>query len=159
VVGVLCLAGCPAAYILWPRWSDTVTLDAPSLPITVGGMLLNVPPAAIRTRIQRRAGAQERIDLVFLWPSLEPPDPAAKTAPAEVPQQIDRVFLTIAHSDTTPTPIERLKTIYPRYTDGEPTSLPDGLKLQTFRSGTPYQSEDLFYDTARPERFIVRCTR
>src|ERR1700694_5278448 len=68
VAGVLCLAGCPVAYILWPRWPDIVALDAPALPITVGGMLFTVPPAAIRLPIQRRAGAQERIDLVFLWP-------------------------------------------------------------------------------------------
>lgn len=159
VAGVLCLAGCPVAYILWPRWPDAVTVDAPALPISVGGVLLNVPPAAIRLRIQRRAGAQERIDLVFLWPSLEPPDPGAKPAPTETLQQTDRVFLTIASTDGTPTPLERLKTIYPRYTDGAPTTLPDGLKLQTFRSGTPYQTEDLFYDAVSPERFIVRCSR
>ncbi len=159
VAGVLCLAGCPVAYILWPRWPDPVSLDAPALPVTVGGLLLNVPPAAIRLRIQRRAGAQERIDLAFLWPSLEPPDPAAKPVSAETLQQTDRVFLTITTSDGSPTPIERLKTIYPRYGDGGPKGLPDGLNLQTFRTGTPYQNEDLFYDTAEPERFIVRCTR
>ncbi len=159
VAGVLCLAGCPVAYILWPRWPDVVSLDAPALPITVGGLLLNVPPAAIRLRIQRRAGAQDRIDLVFLWPSLEPPDPTAKPASAETLQHADRVFLTIATSDGSPTPFERLKTIYPRYSDGGPKALADGLNLQTFRTGTPYQGEDLFYDTNAPERFIVRCTR
>jgi len=159
VAGVLCLTGCPVAYILWPRWPDPVSLDAPALPITVGGLLLNVPPAAIRLRIQRRAGAQDRIDLAFLWPSLEPPDPAAKPASVETLQQTDRVFLTIATSDGSPTPFERLKTIYPRYGDGGPKSLPDGLNLQTFRTGTPYQNEDLFYDVAAAERFIVRCTR
>jgi len=158
-VGVLSLAGCPVAYILWPRWPDAVSLDAPTLPITVGGLLLNVPPAALRLRIQRRSGAQERIDLVFLWPSLEPPDPASKPASAEILHETDRIFLTIATSDGSPTPAERLKTIYPRYSDGEPTNLPDGLSLQTFRAGTPYQHEDLFYATASPERFIVRCTR
>ena len=157
--GILLLAGGPVAYILWPRWPDTVSLDAPALPITVGGMLLNIPPAAIRLRIQRRAGAQERVDLVFLWPSLEPPDPAAKPTSAETLQQADRIFLTIATSDGTPTQIERLKTIYPRYSDGDPKLLPDGLRQQTFRSGTPYQNEDLFYDAAAPEQFIVRCTR
>jgi hypothetical protein len=159
VAGVLCLAGCPVAYILWPRWPDSVSLDAPALPITVGGMLLNVPPAAIRLRIQRRTGAQERVDLAFLWPSLAPPDPAVKPASAETLQQTDRIFLTIASSDGAPTQFERLKTIYPRYSDGDATLLPNGLKLQTFRSGTPYQNEDLLYDAAAPERFIVRCTR
>lgn len=159
VAGALCLAGSPVAYIMWPRWPDAVTVDAPALPITVGGVLLNIPPAAIRLRIQRRAGEQERLDLVFLWPSLLPPDPDAKPAPTEILHHTDRIFVTIAQSDGTPTPPERLKTIYPRYTDGEPTAGPDGLRVRTFRSGTPYQNEDLFYDATMPERFIIRCTR
>jgi hypothetical protein len=159
IAGVLCLAGCPVAYILWPRWPDQVALDAPALPITVGGMPLNVPPAAIRIALQRRAGAQERIDLAFLWPSLVPPDPAAKPASTEARNLTDRVFVTIANSDGTPPPPERFKTIYPRYTDGAPSEGPDGLLLQAFRNGTPYQGEDLLYDGISPERFLMRCTR
>jgi len=53
------------AYVLWPRWSAP-RLDAPPLPITVAGVAFNLPPAAIRVAAQRRAGAQERVDLVFL---------------------------------------------------------------------------------------------
>ena len=63
-------------YVLWPRWpGPPVGPDAPALPITVAGVTFNVPPAAIRVPVQRRPGAQERIDLAFLWPSLEPPVP------------------------------------------------------------------------------------
>lgn len=159
VAGVLALAGCPIAYIMWPRWPDTVSLDAPALPISVGGIQLNVPPAAVRIALQRRTGAQERIDLVFLWPSLTPPDPAAKPIAAEALDLTDRVFVTIANSDSTPPPLERFKTIYPRYTDGAPVSGPNGLQLQTFRNDTPYQGEDLLFDANSPERFLVRCTR
>jgi hypothetical protein len=158
-VGVLALVAGPVAYILWPRWPDPVALDAPALPITVGGMALNVPPAAIRIALQRRAGAQERIDLVYLWPSLEPPDPTAKPAPTDSPDFADRIFVTIAASDGTPPPADRLKTVYPRYIDGEPTPGPDGLRSQALRKDTPYQNEDLLYDPAAPERFLVRCTR
>jgi hypothetical protein len=159
LAGVLALAGCPIAYILWPRWPDVVPPDAPALPITVGGMALNVPPGAIRIARQRRAGAQERVDLVFLWPSLEPPDPAARPAPDEPPNLIDRIFVTIAKSDGTPPAPERINTIYPRYTEGEPAAGPDGLRLQAFRKDTPYQNEDLLYDPSAPGRFLVRCTR
>jgi len=56
-------------YVLWPRW-PTPRLDAPALPITVAGVAFNLPPAAIRVPVQRRPGAQERVDLAFLWPSL-----------------------------------------------------------------------------------------
>jgi hypothetical protein len=159
VAGVLALAACPIAYILWPRWPDPVSLDAPALPITVGGLALNVPPAAIRIAMQRRTGAQERLDLVFLWPSLQPPDPGAKPPPTETFSLSDRIYVTIADTDGTPAPPDRLRTIYPRYTDAAPAVLSNGLSLQTFRRDTPYQNEDLFYDTAAPERFLMRCTR
>ena len=67
------------AYVLWPRWpTPPIAPDAPALPITVAGVAFNVPPAAIRVPVQRRPGTHERVDLVFLWPSLEPPDPNAK---------------------------------------------------------------------------------
>jgi hypothetical protein len=159
IAGVLGLAGCPVAYILWPRWPDQVALDAPTLPMTVGGLLLNVPPASIRVALQRRTGAQDRIDLVFLWPSLAPPDPAAKLAPTDVPNVTDRVFVTIAVSDGTPPPLQRFETIYPRYTADTPSTGSGGLLMQSFRNDTPYQGEDLLYEPSAPERFLVRCTR
>src|SRR4051812_24831230 len=59
------LAGAPVAYMLWPARA-AIAPDAPSLPITVGGVSFNVPPAAIRFKVQRRPGAQPRIDLTFV---------------------------------------------------------------------------------------------
>ena len=54
-------------YVLWPRWpGPPVGADAPALPITIAGVTFNVPPAAIRVPVQRRPGAQERLDLTFL---------------------------------------------------------------------------------------------
>src|SRR5690242_16039162 len=50
------------AYILWPRWPDPpVAGNAPSLPIVVSGVAFNVEPAAIRVKVQRRPGVQERV--------------------------------------------------------------------------------------------------
>ena len=146
-------------YVLWPRW-PTPRLDAPSLPITVAGVTFNLPPAAIRVPVQRRPGAQERVDLAFQWPSLEPPDPNAKPpAPdTETSQAFARVFMTIAAAGDTLAPAERALTIYPRYTAGEATPGPGGLTMVAFRDGTPYQGEDLIYDEPAPG-FFVRCTR
>jgi len=146
-------------YVLWPRW-PTPRLDAPSLPITVAGVAFNLPPAAIRVPVQRRPGAQERVDLAFQWPSLEPPDPNAKPpAPdTETSQAFARVFMTIAAAGDTLAPAERALTIYPRYTAGEATPGPGGLTVVAFRDGTPYQGEDLIYDEPAPG-FFVRCTR
>ena len=60
--------------------------------------------------------------------------------------------------DTTLSPLERLKTIYPRYLDAAPVVV-DGLSTQVFRDGTAYQGEDLIHDPSRPEQFVLRCTR
>jgi hypothetical protein len=160
LASAICVAAF-TSYVLWPRRpGPPVALDAPALPITVSGVTFNVPPAAIRVPLQRRAGTQERIDLVFLWPSLTPPDPAAKPSPGTLRvSPLDRLFLTIAGSDGTLAPVDRWRTIYPRYTTREPDVGPDGLAVLAFRSGTPYQGEDLVYETTTPERFFVRCTR
>ena len=150
-------------YVLWPRW-PTPRLDAPALPIMVAGVAFNLPPAAIRVPVQRRPGAQERVDLAFLWPSLEPPDPNAKppastTATAsETSQAFARVFMTIAAAGDTLAPADRALTIYPRYTATEAAPGPGGLTVVAFREGTPYQGEDLIYDEPAPS-FFVRCTR
>src|SRR5215470_9495268 len=76
LVVLIVLAAAFVALVLWPRWpAASVAPDAPALPITVGGVLFNVPPGAVRVAMQRRPGAQDRLDLAFLWPSLAPPDP------------------------------------------------------------------------------------
>jgi hypothetical protein len=150
------------AFVLWPRQLADVPPDTPSLPITVAGVAFNVPPAAIRVLVQRRAGAQERIDLVFLWPSLTPPDkhaPAEKQAPPHELQPIDRLFMTIGGSDGTLSPAEHMKAIYPRYLVGDPEVETGGLVARRFGDATPYKDEDLIFDAAAPERFVVRCNR
>ncbi len=153
------------AYVLWPRWpAPLVAPDAPSLPIVVGGVAFNVPPAAIRRPVQRRPGAQERIDLVFIWPSLAPPATAAEAGPHAAPESeaagpLERIFVTIAGSEGAPPPLERMKTIYARYLAQDPLPAPSGLVMFTFRKDTPYQGEDLLYAPEMPERFLLRCTR
>src|SRR5271155_1401422 len=95
------------SYMLWPTWpSKAAVLDAPAVPVTVAGVLFNIPPSAIRAPVQRYPGAHERIDLVFLWPSLAPPTADGQAAvkvsvadgsdDARVPSTDDRVFVTIA---------------------------------------------------------------
>lgn len=159
------------SYVLWPTWPKAATaLDAPSLPVIVAGVLFNVPTAAIRATVERQPGAHERIDLVFLWPSLEPPPPegiasAEKFAPgdSDAPPLSsnggDRLFVTITGLGNVLAPIERLRTIYPRYFQSQATAADDGLAVLPFRAGTPYEGEDLIYVADKPDRFFARCTR
>lgn len=159
---VILIVGAAAfvALVLWPRWPGAaVAPDAPALPVTVGGVLFNVPPGAIRVSAQRHSGAQERVDLAFLWPSLAPPDPAAKLAPTEATPPIDRLFVTLAEKSPALPPPERVKTIYPRYLADVQYDGPDGLKVISFKDGTPYQGEDLFFDAGAQPGFVARCSR
>ena len=148
------------ALVMWPRWPGTaVAPDAPALPVTIGGVLFNVPPAAIRIPTQRHSGAQERLDLAFLWPSLSAPDAAAKLAPNEQAPPIDRLFVTIAMQSAALAPYERVRAIYPRYLADTQFDGPDGLKVISFKDGTPYQGEDMFFDPAAQPGFVARCSR
>lgn len=159
------------SYVLWPTWPSTpASLDAPTIPITVAGVLFDVPPAAIRAAVQRHPGPQDRIDLAFVWPSLMPPDqdlkPPAKPADsleadaaAALAQVNDRLFVTIAGLGKVLPPIERLRSIYPHYIETKATAGPDGLAIVPFRADTPYAGEDLIYLATNPEQFFARCTR
>jgi hypothetical protein len=154
------------SFVLWPRWpGQAVAPNAPSLPVIVGEVTFNIPPAAIRVPMQRKPGVHERLDLVFLWPSLAPPDSAKSVQfpPAagvkHEPKPIDRVFVTITAANGALSPVERLKTIYPRYSAKDPQPTSAGLLAFRFRDGTPYQGEDLIYDAANPDRFFLRCTQ
>ncbi|HET9717655.1 MAG TPA: hypothetical protein VFP60_15865 [Pseudolabrys sp.] len=146
-------------YILWPRWPDApLSLDAPSLPIVVSGIAFNIEPAAIRMKVQRRPGVQERIDLSYLWPSLAPPDPAIRPTVGSSIDPNKRLFLTIAAGETTLPLMERVERIYPRYLVAQPVAGPPGLTFRAFRDGTPYEGEELVFESASPEHFLARCS-
>jgi hypothetical protein len=154
------IAAAYIAYVLWPRWPQTpVALDAPSLPIVVAGVNFNIEPAAIRRSIERHSGTQERVDLDYLWPSLKPPDPAVKPALGAPLDPNKRLFVTIASGDATLPLMDRVRDIYPRYLVPEPSAGPDGLTLRGFRDGTPYQGEELVFESNAPTHFLARCSR
>ena len=147
------------AYLLWPTWRAN-GLSAPErLPISVGGTLFNVPTAAIRMNVQRHTGPQERVDLAFGFPSLDPPE-APRHVTAETVDEIipiDRIFMSISAHHDAPAPELRVRTIYPRYLEQTSTPLEDGLTMRAFRSGTPYGGEDLFF--ADTPNLTARCSR
>jgi hypothetical protein len=147
-------------YLLWPTWGAEASSNPARLPVSIGGTLFNVPTMAVRMKIQRHTGPQERVDLSFAFPSLEAPD-APKHVSVDTIEEavlpIDRIFLSIsAHHDTL-TPEERLRTIYPRYLEQTSTPGQDGLTVHAFRDGTPYSNEDLFL--ANTPGLDARCTR
>jgi hypothetical protein len=128
------------AYLLWPTWSTDASNDPALLPISVGDTLFNVPPLAIRMKIQRHSGPQERIDLNFIYPALQvptgPKHVSADTVEDALPP-IDRIFLSIAAHHDSMAPDLRLNTIYPRYLEQTTSPGPDGLTMRAFRDRTP----------------------
>jgi hypothetical protein len=149
------------AYLLWPTWALEGSSTPERLPVSVGGTLFNVPTAAIRVKIQRHSGAQERVDLSFVFPSLAPPEAprhvTSNETLEELTQPTDRIFLSIsAHHDTL-APDMRVRTIYPRYLEQASTPGQDGLTMRAFRDGTPYGGEDLFF--ANTPALTARCSR
>jgi hypothetical protein len=157
-VGSAAVAALAAAsmYLLRPHWVQApAPAEAPPVPIIVAGVVFNVPPAAIRIPMQRRAGPQERIDLAYQWPQLTPPAPPTSGTAGLVPL----LFVTIERSQDALAPAERLKSVYPRYLDQPPRPDGGGLVVAPFRDGSPYQGEDVIYDPDRPDRFLVRCSR
>jgi hypothetical protein len=148
------------AYLLWPTWGRDASSGPARLPVSIGATLFNVPTMAVRMKIQRHSGPQERVDLSFTFPALEAPDAprhiSADTV-EEAIQPIDRIFLSIsAHHDTL-APETRVRTIYPRYLEQASTPGQDGLTMRAFRDGTPYSNEDLFF--ANTPNLSARCTR
>lgn len=162
-MGISSLVGAAALgvllYLLWPTWRAAAPDDPAHLPITIGSALFNVPVKAIRMRMQRRAGPQERIDLAFAYPSLQPPEPQAHVTADDIedkPVATDRIFLSIAADGGVVTPHERVRTIYPRYVEAQ-VDTQDGLTGRAFRDSSPYRGEDLFM--ADTPALVTRCTR
>jgi hypothetical protein len=149
------------AYLLWPTWGAGAATGPERLPVSVGTTLFNVPTSAIRRKIQRHSGPQERVDLNFVFPSLEAPEAprhvSADMVEEGTQQPIDRIFLSIAAHHDTLAPDTRVRTIYPRYLDQAATPIDDGLTMRAFRDGSPYANEDLF--SAGSPALYARCTR
>lgn len=156
-IGAIAIA--VVAYLLWPTFTTRAAGDPDRLPVTIGNTLFNVPTQSIRVKVQKRSGPQERVDLGFVYPSLDAPSKqrvTAETAEAANPS-IDRIFLSIAAHHNALPPDERARTIYPRYLDQTPVQMTDGLGLRAFRDGSPYANEDVVF--AEKPALFARCTR
>src|SRR4051812_25646536 len=147
-------------WLLWPTWEPDKSIDPERLPVSVGGTLFNVPTKAVRVKVQRHSGPQERVDLGLLYPSLEPPDPSrhgGADAPEQAVPPVNRIFVSLsAHHDML-APDIRARTIYPRYLEKAATQGDDGLTMRAFRDGTPYSGEDLFMSGS--PAIVARCSR
>lgn len=166
-LGPILLGGAIAAvavalvgYLLWPTWQPDAVNNPDRIPVSIGGTLFNVPAQAFRRKVQKHSGPQERVDLNYNYPSLDPPDQPKHLSVEsfdENRQPIDRIFVSIAAHHDALSPEARLRTIYPRYLDQAAAPARDGLAARGFRDGSAYGNETLFIGAA-PD-LVARCTR
>ena len=150
------------AYLLWPTWGALSSGDPARLPISIGGTLFNIPTTAIRMKIHRHSGPQERIDLNFDFPSIKPPTAPKHFNPdmiEETVPPIDRIFLSITAHHASLAPDIRVRTIYPRYLGEAAMSLQNGLTMRAFRDGTPYGARTCFPPVHQASMRAARATR
>jgi hypothetical protein len=158
VIGAAALVA--VTYLLWPTFTSRGASDPERMPVSIGGTLFNVPTQAIRMKVQRRSGPQERVDLDFGWPGLEPGGSPKRISADQVdslPLGIDMMFVSIAAHGNALAPEERARTIYPRYLENVASPAADGLQQRAFRADTPYAGEDLM--VGQQPDFIARCSR
>ena len=165
LVALAAAAGGIVSYVLWPTSrARRSTLDAPAIPVTVAGVLFDVPPARYPrggAAASRAAGARRPR---LRWPSLAPPqaDEIDRSKPLDVENATAQAAAKRRQAPVRDhrglgavlPPLERLRTIYPRYVETQAAAGADGLAILPFRTGTPYEGEDLLYVADNPEQFL-----
>jgi hypothetical protein len=125
---------------------------------------LLMPRWGYRSRSRASSSTSRRRRFAFRC-SAVPGRRIASTSPMRGPTyshagvSMARLFVDIEPTQSAMLPSERLRSIYPRYADTPSASGPGGLVIATFRDDSPYAGEDLLYDPAAPDRFLVRCDR
>jgi hypothetical protein len=123
---------------------------------TIGVTTLDVPSTWLRAGMPRSGGTIERLDLVIPWPD-EPTGEATATGGALAIEKVVLVALTSA--DSALAPAQRPARLYSRFLTGEVWPNPGGLILRRFRSGTPYEDEELYLSPPDGHAFAARCPR
>ena len=136
---LLAAAATFVSYMLWPTWPNApIAVDAPAIPITVAGVIFNVPPAAIRAKVLRQPGRprahRSRLSVAFAdaaaadaWPTnkrLPPSDAAAPPARAQRPPVRHHRRLGAMLS-----PAERLRSDLSALRRAQAIAGPDGLAI------------------------------
>lgn len=138
---------------------ETTETSPEPIAVTVAGRTLHVPKNAIRFPAQRRAGAQERLDVALLppaWTGRTAADAERFDAPAE---SSDVVWVTIRPAGETQDSAERLATVHARLFVDEPlAAAPDlGLVGRKLSPKAGYTGEEVWFEPGAVRPFAVRC--
>ena len=130
------------AYLLWPTWGTDPAHGPERLPVSVGGTLFNVPTAAIRRKIQRHSGPQERVDLAFTFPRWSRRKRRSMSAPTRSTNSRSRSTASSSRSRRIATrwrPTCACARSIRAISSRASTQVEDGLTLRAFKDGSPYR--------------------
>ena len=123
----------------------------------IGATNLDVPSTWLRAGMPRSGGTVERLDLVIPWPDEATAGEADAARGAVAIEKVVLVALTSA--DAALAPAQRPARLYSRFLTAEVWPNPGGLILRRFRSGTPYEDEELYLSPPDGHVFAARCPR
>lgn len=151
----LAVAGCVIAtlFVLWPQ----KPMPSGFIQRYVGANLVTIATDYLQ-RSQSPAQAN-RLDLAISWPDFGPAKRIAYGKDGRIEPETGEATLlvTLRGADTTIAPAERVIDVYSRFLEGDVWSNPGGLVMRRFRTGTPYEGEDLFYSVPDGRDFAARC--
>jgi hypothetical protein len=124
----------------------------------VGANILDVPVAWLRPGAPRSGGRVGRLDLALPWPDNGGSGDAAGQSSRAPSLGLDRaVLVSIVPSDGAIAPPDRPATLYSRFVTADVDSHAGGLIVRHFRSGSPYDGEDLYLSPPDGRSFSARC--
>lgn len=124
--------------------------------IAIGGETIAIAAERMRFPAERRSGEAMKVELLFTWPGLTPP---SDTDPARFTTARDGklMFVTIAPRETDLDTADRLASVYQRFLAPGDSDGPGGLVKRSFRPGSSYDGEELYFEPGVVHPFVARC--
>ncbi len=120
----------------------------------IGAAHVRYDPAYARDARDRDGGRLDRLDLAVRFPGFTP---ATMETASKTPEPL--LFLQLEEADPTLPPEERAAKLYVRFLEPEQWTNPGGIVMRRFQSGSPYESEELYFAPPEGRLFAARCTR
>ncbi len=124
--------------------------------IAIAGETLTIAADRLRFPAERRSGEAMKVELLLSWPELAPPgdsDPVRYTTARDG----KLIFVTIAPRETDLDTADRLASVYQRFLVPGDSDGPGGLIRRSFKPGSSYDGEELYFEPGAVHPFVARC--
>lgn len=160
-VGLCLMGGVGLATLALSGYGDLLKPKPPAsghtpVKLTIGGETVTIAAERMRFPAERRSGDAMKAELLFIWPQLTPPgdaDPARFTTARDG----KLIFVTIAPRDTDLDTADRLASVYQRFLAPGDSDGPSGLVKRSFKPGSSYDGEELYFEPGVVHPFVARC--